>query len=335
MRLGVAVAQADPWHFFQDVYDDLITHYEVDVFKYQQKKYPIFNERINKFIFHRNLMDFLESKDVVFFEWASVLLAAASHRPKKSKIITRLHRYEWFEWSDQITWSQVDKVILVSQAMLRKFSEKYPEYSYKTVVIPVGISTKKFRPSSKDFTGDIGILCNLTPRKRVYDLILSFYELHTRNRDLHLHIAGGSELFYSDYFESLRTIVERLALQECVTFYGRISEPQNWYQKIDIFVSNSYSEGMQVSPMEAMASGCYCLSHHWEGAEELLPLDHLFFTSTQLIDKVLRYCDLPESAKREEKARMTAIAHEKFDIEKIRVSIRQVIEEVGNVSFEG
>jgi glycosyltransferase involved in cell wall biosynthesis len=328
MRLGIAISTLDPWIFFQDVYEDLGAHYEVDVFKFYRRFYPLLDERINYSLLQKDLRVFLKSHDAVFFEWASGLLEIATQQPKECKIVTRLHRYELFEWSHRINWDRVDKIILVSHAMMRRFSEKFPEHSHKAEVIPVGVSTDKFRPSPRRFNGDIGILCNLTPRKRVYDLILAFYELSQARSDLHLHIAGGYEDLYKDYFEAMHHLVRRLDLQDRVTFYGNVTETWKWYPKIDIYISNSYSEGMQVAPMEAMSSGCYCLSHQWDGAEELLPAQNLFLTNTELVEKVLRYYDLPETAKLQEKSRLRGIACEQFDIELTKAKIRTIISEL-------
>jgi glycosyltransferase involved in cell wall biosynthesis len=163
----------------------------------------------------------------------------------------------------------------------------------------------------------------------VYDLILTFYELSQKRGDLHLHIAGGSDSDHQDYYNALRHVVQELDLQDRVTFYGHVPEPWNWYQNIDIFVSNSYSEGLQVAPMEAMASGCYCLSHRWDGAEELVPQENLFYTNAELQERILRYCEIPETQKQEQRARMRAIACAKFDINQTIAQVLQAVEEAG------
>jgi glycosyltransferase involved in cell wall biosynthesis len=113
-----------------------------------------------------------------------------------------------------------------------------------------------------------------------------------------------------------------------ITFYGHVSDPQSWYKNIDIFVSNSYSEGLQVAPMEAMASGCYCLSHRWEGADELVPEASLYYTNQELQDKLLHYCDLNESEKQKARAHMREIACDRFDLEQTKAQIRKTIAEV-------
>jgi glycosyltransferase involved in cell wall biosynthesis len=329
MRLGIARDEADPWDFFNDVFVDLQNRYQTSLFKQRCFRLPVFHARINRYLLHHDLQTFMRFNDVVFFEWASTLLATATHLPKTCGIVTRLHRYEMYRWVDKINWSSVDKVILVSQAKQQEFIKRFPDQANKTVMLPVSVSLDKYNIQAKTFTGNIGILSHLTPRKRVYDLVLTFYECIQENPNLHLHIAGGQQIGYEDYYHALHHIVAALNLQDKVTFHGHVTNTCDWYHQIDIFVSNSYSEGLQVAPMEAMASGCYCLSHRWDGAEELLPEENLYYTDSELKQKILTYCEYPEAEKQRQRARMRAIACEKFDIRQSIADIRKVIEEVG------
>ena len=98
MRVGVATEET--WNFLHEIHDELTQHHQVDVFKRRTVQSPILYERINRRLFQRDLKNFLRSNDVVFFEWASELLARASQMPKQCGIVTRLHRYEMYEWVD-------------------------------------------------------------------------------------------------------------------------------------------------------------------------------------------------------------------------------------------
>jgi glycosyltransferase involved in cell wall biosynthesis len=326
MRLGIAINEA--WGFFNEIYAALAEHHQTSLFKQRIFRLPFLYTRINRYLFRHDLQAFMQANDVVFFEWASELLVAATHLPKVCGIVTRLHRYEMYECADRVNWEAVDRIILVSQAKKREFVTRFPEQAAKIVVSTESISLEKFVHWPKTFNGDIGTLCQLIPRKRVYDLILTFYELTQRRSDLHLHIGGALDPAYQDYYNALRHIVEELELHDRVTFYGYVADPWNWYQNIDIFVSNSYSEGLQVSPMEAMASGCYCLSHRWDGAEELVSQENLYYTSAELQERILRYCEIPESEKQEQRARMRTIACDKFDINQTIAQVLQAVEEV-------
>ena len=326
MKLGVAVGTNDPWRFFDEVFRDLQTHYDVDTFAFRETKVPFLRERINRIRFYRQMNAFLACHDTVFFEWASNLLAAATKLPKRCRIVTRLHRYELFEWASKVNWDTVDVVILVSEAMKRRFVERFANHARKTVVLPVGVSTELFKPVARSFAGDIGTLCNLTPRKRVYELILAFHELTRNQEKLRLHIGGACDPQHMDYFAAMQDLVRKLGIQDNVTFYGEVKSPWEWYGKVDIFVSNSYSEGLQVAPMEAMACGCQTLSHHWEGAEELVPNENLFLGDDELREKILTYCAKPEAEKRMCREQMRAIACQRFDQEVIKARIRVIIE---------
>ena len=327
MQLGIVLDEVDPWDFFSDVFVDLQSHYNTTVFKKRSYALPVFHQRINRHLLHRDLQNFMRQNQVVFFEWASELLAVASYLPKTCTIVTRLHRYEMYQWVDRINWDNVDKVILVSKAKQKEFSKRFPNHADKTIVIPVSVSLDKFSYKARTFAGDIGIMCHLTPRKRVYDLILTFYECLQENPNLHLHIAGGQHVAYQDYYEALHHIVSVLKISDHVTFHGHVTDTHEWYHRVDIFISNSYSEGLQVAPMEAMASGCYCLSHCWDGVEELLPEENLYATNMELKQKILAYCELTESEKQQQRIRMRAVASDRFDLQQSIAGIRQVIED--------
>ncbi len=327
MRLGIAIQET--WGFFNEIFADFQERYDVNVFKRRTWKLPIFHARVNQFLYHRDFKRFMANNDVVFFEWASELLVVASHLPKVSGIVTRLHRYEMYQWVNRVNWDTVDKIILVSHAKKREFIERFPSQANKLVVSGPSTSLEKFAPQPKTFNGDIGILCHLTPRKRVYDLILTFYELLQQKGDLHLHIAGGMDPAFEDYYYALRSIIIDLGIQKRVTFHGNVKDTWNWYHKIDIFISNSYSEGLQVAPMEAMASGCYCLAHRWRGADELLPQENLYFTEVELRKKILEYCETSDVEKLEQKKRMRLLAEENFDINH---TVRQVVQAIDDVA---
>jgi glycosyltransferase involved in cell wall biosynthesis len=333
MRIGIVVK--DTWAFFHEIYADLAEHHQAALFEPRTVSLPLCQNQVNRRLFQRDLKRFMHANNVVFFEWASELLVTASRLPKTCGIVTRLHRYEMYQWAEEINWDVVDRIIVVSKAKQHQFSSRFPEQASKVVVIPEAVSLAKFQPQAKPFNGDIGILCYLRPRKRVYELILAFHELNQRRDGLHLHIGGGSRPRFLDYAEAVHNLVRQLDLQDKVTFYGHVTDPQEWYHNIDLFVSNSYSEGLQVSPLEAMASGCYCLSHRWDGADELLPDSNLFYTSSELGDKILEYCDLPEGEKQRRRAILRHRVMEKFDVAQVKVRIRQVIEDVGALAGMG
>jgi glycosyltransferase involved in cell wall biosynthesis len=331
LRIGIAIEET--WAFFKEIYADLQDHHQVTLFKRRRTAMPVFQDRTNQRLFTQDLQRLLESNQVVFFEWASELLAAASHLPKTCGIVTRLHRYEMYRWADQINWEAVDRIILVTEAKRQEFDRLFPGHAEKLIVIPEAVSLERFQPFDKPFNGDIGTLCNLIPRKRVYELILAFHELSRRVPGLQLHVGGSRHDNFAEYFHALHDLTRRLGLQEQIRFYGQVNDPPAWYHNLDIFVSNSYSEGLQVALCEAMASGIYSLSHWWEGAEEILPPGNLYFTEHELVKRIEEYLIMSESERSVQKAEMRRRVTGVSDIEQIKGEIRRVIEAVG-VNYE-
>ncbi len=328
MRLGIAIEET--WDFLHEIHADLAAHHDVTLFRRRQVGLPVFNTRLNRTLFRRDLDAFLRANDVVFFEWASELLAAASQMPKKAGIITRLHRYEMYRWADRVNWDAVDRIILVTEAKRREFVGRFPAQAGKVVVIPEAVSLQRFQPAQKPFAGDIGILCHLRPRKRVYELILAFHRLNQLRPGFHLHIGGGESPGFGEYYEAMQSLLRKLGLEESVTFYGHVDRPEEWYAGVDIFISNGYSEGLQVSLLEAIASGCYSLSHFWDGADELMPPDTLYFGEAELIERILCYADMPEAEREQRRLALRRVVAARNDVDKTRREIRELIEAVAS-----
>jgi len=325
MKLGVCIEET--WAFFEQVYAEFEQYHQVSLFEPRQANPPLLKGRINQWLAARDLQAFLGSNHVVFFEWASRYLEAATRLPKTCGIVARMHRYEMYQWADKIDWEKVDRLIVVSQAKREEFSTLFPEHADRVVVIPEAISLDRFNLIEKPFRGDLGILCHLSPRKRVYELIITFAELVERGNDLHLHIGGAAHGRFPDYEPAVRALVQKLGIQEQITFYGKVTDASAWYANIDMFISNSFSEGLQVSPMEAIASGCYCISHWWDGADELLPVENLYLTDTQLIEKIETFYSTSENDQRERQRQLYARIADKFNIDAIKVLIREQVEE--------
>lgn len=331
--MNIGVATEETWSFLHEIYDDLKVRHHTSLFQRRVTSLPAFNVRANRWLLQRELAQFMRNNDVVFFEWASELLAVASRLPKRCGIVARLHRYELYQWADKINWNAVDTLILVSQAKRREFLERFPGLEAKIVVIPEAISLARFPYRPQPWRGQIGTLCHLKPRKRVYELVLAFHELAQERNDLHLHIGGGRAANFDEYYLALLNLVDKLALHDRVTLHGAVSQPESWYPQIDLFVANGYSEGLQVAPMEAMASGCYTLSHFWDGAEELLPRPQLYYGDRELRQRILEYADSSDQQRSQRQAALRQIVVANFDVAKTKVQIRQLIEAAGTVQL--
>jgi glycosyltransferase involved in cell wall biosynthesis len=326
MRLGLVVDGHAG--FIEDLLTYWRSRYQVEVFSFQEIRLPFSQGRVNGWRLRRALKDFLDRNDVVFFEWAGPLTILASRLDIKTPMVVRLHSWELYEFAPHIMWSKFERIILVSQAMKEKFIHLYPDQSNNTEVVNCGVDLQKFLPTERQSECHIGILCDLIPIKRVYELILSIYDLKRKGYEYKLNIggrpAGGSN--NERYYTAIKRAVEKLDLQEQVTFNGWVVDTKTWFANQDIFISNSYWEGQQVALLEAMASGCYCLSHFWDGAEEILTTEHIYVTENELQQKIIAYSKKNEMEKRRCNQLLRTIACERFDIEITKVRVSEILE---------
>ncbi len=326
-KLGVLVSQ-DNWFFFQDIYDELASHYQTEIYRRKTYATPLLYGRLNHWALREGIRSMMRRNDICFFEWAGELLMVASHMPKRCAVVTRLHSFELYDWAPRINWEVVDKVILVSQAMRQHFGHLYPAHAHKTEVVFNGVSLDKFKaPIERSSSLNLGMLGVVVPIKRVYETVLMLHSLKEQGHDAYLHIAGPLDAD-PRYTVAIRRLVDRLKLGDNVVLEGIVTDTPTWLSKVDVFISNSFWEGQQVSLLEAMAAGCYCLSHVWAGSEEVLPLENLYVTQSELREKIVRYFEMSEAQKQEQRARMQAIACDRFDIDQTKVQIRQAVEKV-------
>lgn len=325
MRLGIVVD--DNWKFFREIAEDLAAHYPVRTFVRPQVRLPLMHERINRLLLRLRLRAFLRAHDVVFFEWAGQLLAEATQQPPPCRIVTRLLGYELYHWAPQIDWSRVDRVIVLLDAVKKTLVRRYPNCLNKVAVIHHGVPLRSLPEKPKPFRGQIGTLCSLTPRKRVYELILALPALIHAGYDLHLHIAGERVDRFARDYAAMESLPARLGIADRVTFCGYVPDKDAWYRGTDIFVSHSYAETQHVALQEAMASGCYCLAHFWEGVEEFMPPAYIFGPNEELQGKIAAYCEMNEEQRRQLRAPLRKIVEEQFDIEQTKGRIREVIEQ--------
>lgn len=157
MHHQIFVGEHGKWAFLHDIYADISARYKTVVFKETAYKTPL-SGRMNRWATERLMRTILRESNVSLFDWASELLVPASHLPKTGAIITRLHSYELYVWAPKVNWDHVDKVILVSQHMHRKFVELYPNHAHKAEVVDNGVALDKFTPP-RNVTSSCGWAC--------------------------------------------------------------------------------------------------------------------------------------------------------------------------------
>ncbi len=303
----------DTDRFLKPIERYLETRHKVERFVPHFAHIPVVGGTLNRRLLDRQLQRFLFDHDVTFFEWASSLLVRATHFPKSGPIVTRLHSVELATTASYIDWSKVDHTVVLSRSIQRKLTEIAPTGT-RIEVVPHGIDLRAFSPVTRDFSHRLGMVCSLLPIKRIYETILCVYRLRQLGHPFTLRVAGEPVPSRAPRYEwALRRLIEKLDLGEHVTLCGYIGDVPKWLSEIDVFLSNSYWEGQQVALLEAMASGCYCLSHFWDGVEEILPESNLYVTDRELTDKLIEYARSLDTEKMAAQQRMRMIAERNHD----------------------
>lgn len=105
----------------------------------------------------------------------------------------------------------------------------------------------------KDSTLVIGHIGRFVEQKNHRFLIDIFNEIHKKNNDSLLLLAGQGPLM-----NEMKEKVHALGLDECVQFLGQRKDANELYQAFDLFLLPSLYEGLPVVGVEAQASGNLC-----------------------------------------------------------------------------
>lgn len=105
----------------------------------------------------------------------------------------------------------------------------------------------------KDTTFVVGHIGRFVEQKNHRFLIDIFYEIHKKNKDSVLLLAGQGPLM-----DEMKDKVHNLKLDECVCFLGQRKDANELYQAFDLFLLPSLYEGLPVVGVEAQASGNLC-----------------------------------------------------------------------------
>jgi len=291
--------------FIKEIIADLRHHYKIRIFHYSGKTRPWNLPFIKQTI--RNLFKWA---DVCYFEWAAHLLEIASKmtKPKNTRIMTRLHKFEFFYYKDKIRWDFVDDIIFVNHAIKSIFNicPNHRQHVHHNIV-PI----EKFPyVKNKELTNIISIVGNIIPEKRIYEIILAMDRL-SGVHDCQLWIVGDDSVPYAEY---LKVAVKYLGLGEFVKFKGYQKNIQEIYAQSDIVVCNSISESFNYTLNEAALTGCFILTHNWHGASEFYHSQNRYTHIDEFICMVINYFNLSDEDRKKLHKEYSENAHDKINI---------------------
>ncbi|MFW6008659.1 MAG: glycosyltransferase family 4 protein, partial [archaeon] len=152
----------------------------------------------------------------------------------------------------------------------------------KFIVLPFGIDTEKFNlNTSYDLPEQfpmvdrnsfiVGIVCSLTPRKGIEDLLIAINNVKNMvDKEVYLVIVGGDVDKEKKYYYRLKEKIKELNIQENVFMVGWQEDVPHWLAGFDVFVLPSKGEGIPVSVRESMAMGVPVIATNVGGISDIV-----------------------------------------------------------------
>ena len=238
--------------------------------------------------------------DIIFCEWGlGNLRWFSQNKLPGQKIITRIHSQEFFTGYLQEThWSQVSKIVFVSQHMLMQFCRLFPGSSNKCVMIHNMVDCESYEiKKTDDAKYHLGMLGVLPRLKDPYFGLQILKDLKKEDQRYKLFIKGkkpqeldwlwkktDEQQYYNDFFAA----VTELNLGDSVTWETHGNDVPEWLTKIGFILSCSDREAFHMAVAEGMASGSIPVIRQWEGSQELYPKEYSIkdvHEATELIRK--------------------------------------------------
>ena len=205
------------------------------------------------FNFLRHIWQERENYDAVFVHMNPVYIALAGPL--------------WVAWRKKITlWYIHPKTgrflkaaHLFAAVIFTASKGSFPFASPKVRAVGHGIDTELFRPMPDVVKEKNSVLYvgRITPIKRLEVLVEAVRLLKKQGTYLTLHLIGGPDVRYAEYYTQLKKDTADLEERGVVVYHGQIpnADMPKWYNKYEILVNVTPSGSFDKTVLEAMASG--------------------------------------------------------------------------------
>lgn len=181
-----------------------------------------------------------------------------------------------------------------TQAVADEVARHFDVPAKKIVPFYNGVDTQVFHPMPDDHTPPYIFMSGAIEARRNIEALLCASAMLGEKLPWQIRIAGNVR--DSQYFASLKALVDELGLTKQVQWLGFVDDKQliELYQRARVFVAASHDEGFNIPPLEAMACDIPVLCSEIPVHRELFSGSALFFSpqsSKALADALLRLHD--------------------------------------------
>jgi glycosyltransferase involved in cell wall biosynthesis len=204
-------------------------------------------------------------------------LIYTEHSAAEVGLISGAHRY----YCD-LMLRRTDRVVGVSNQIAEAFRARFPSHSGKILSIQNGVDIEQFsqtgvRNQIRTEWGllpdhfVIGTVANFRKVKNHACLIRGFHRLNTQFPQTRLVLVGRSYPGDPENSENdVRALVRAFGLERRVVFAGYRDDVPGLLKSFDVFCLPSFSEGLPVSALEAMAAGVPVVGSEVTGLTEII-----------------------------------------------------------------
>lgn len=243
-----------------------ITHYELPVYK--KSFFSVFLIPKVKKLIEKEKINIVHARSRVP-GWISFFAS----RGKNSCYVTTIHGIYKSKWSSEVMgWGKF--VICPSRAVARHMKENFFVPEEKIVVINRWVNLNKFKvaqSAKRKQSNTIVSVGRISPSKGYEYLIEAFKKVVRQNPYLKLKIVGAPDKEKMEYYQHLKTLVNRFSLSHNVEFPGFRQDVENVLGEARIAISPSIiDEAFPRAVLEACACGIPIVATEVGGVSEII-----------------------------------------------------------------
>lgn len=240
------------------------------------------------------------------FAYIGIKLKKRFKGKKPVKVISRAHRYDIYDYSNNINYLPLRKFLLknlnnvypISSDGIEYLKSRYPEYSRKVKLQRLGTNDHGIKLIKKDSPLRIVSCSNLIPVKRVH-LLIEALSLIDDIPVCWTHLGSGP--LQQDLEKLAR---EKLKSNITAEFKGYMPNVKvlEFYKNtpVHLFINTSENEGVPVSIMEAISFGIPAIATDVGGNKEIIEnnvngyLLKKDFEAGELAELIRKFANMPE-----------------------------------------
>lgn len=240
-----------------------------DIINELSKEYETKHVRVTNY---NQIDEGMQWADICWFEWCDELVIYGSKLSiaKEKKIICRLHRYEALtDYPRQVTWDNVDKLIIVADHLKKFLLAQIPDLENKVDIVTIknGVNIGKYKFQERKPGFNVAYIGYIHARKNPALILQIMNALVKKDKRYKLYVAGQFqdpliELYCNDQ-------ISKMNLKSNIIFQGWQNDIGRWLDNKNYILSASIHESFGYGIAEAMSRGVKPVIHNFLFADEI------------------------------------------------------------------